>query len=155
MKCEYDKLKIQTEEATKERCDRDGVDYLPGMGMAGGYTEEEIDAANKDGATTAGKRKRAPATACNACGGSDHRRVTSKKCPKHQEWKKQKTQQKKASTSRDMLERDSMQQAAMDALPFTDDIKDEDEDDSGSDVFFDAVGLFTNDEDGSEDDGLV
>lgn len=110
---------------------RDGIGYETGIGMDGGYTEAEVAGdTNKAG----DKRKRAPTTTttptaakkkCNACGGTNHLRITSKKCDKHQDWLlcRGKVIQTDRSTARQMLERDSIQQEAFDFLPLTDDIK--------------------------------
>ena len=130
MQNEYDKLKEQNDQAIKERCGRDGVAYLPGMGMAGGYTEEELGENAENGHAAAndnvgGKRDTVPKP-CTACGGWTHKRITSRLCAKHEEWKHQKAVQK-ASTEQDMIQRDAEQQSDMDGLAFTDNIKDEDE----------------------------
>lgn len=138
MKKEHENLKKSNEEAREDRCNREGVAYLTGVGMGGGYTQEEIDDANAAGAGSTNKRKRASASNskakyCKACEGTDHCRITSTKCAKHGEWllsRDKVLQNPSAVATREILQRDGDQQAQFDTIPFNDDIKDTDAMDS-------------------------
>lgn len=133
MKYEFDTLQADTEEAKKEKASRNGVSYQAGVGFTGGYTEEEIAAAAAEGGVTGAFTKK---KTCNTCGGTDHQRITSTKCPRHGEWLATRaTKNKKAPrhtssvTGDDEETRDAKEQELMDALEFTNDIKDPDLDD--------------------------
>ena len=94
---EYAKLRKFTAEATEARAKREGV-YKPGIGMTGGYDEKEVEdvATSDDNKKPAAKRRRqltaagiAP-KACLSCGGTDHQRTSSQKCPHYTGRKKTK-----------------------------------------------------------------
>ena len=69
---EFERLKKDTVEASTARAKRDGT-YKSGIGMTGGYDEEEADDGDKKPAAATGIK-------CTSCGGTDHQRSTSRKC---------------------------------------------------------------------------
>ena len=128
MKFEFDTLQAHTEEAKKERASRDGVAYQTGVGFTGGYTEEEIAAADvgAGGDTTSSKK------VCKACNGTDHQRITSVKCPKHGEWLAKRTGVAPTTTAvtnsaAEEIARDAEESDKFDAINFTNDIEDPDD----------------------------
>ena len=84
---EYERLKKETAEATKAREMRDGV-YKPGIGMTGGYDLQDDEGGSDDSDAQkkpAAKKKRvskskAKKGSCR-CGGTDHQRTSSIRCP--------------------------------------------------------------------------
>lgn len=135
----FENLAAHAKVARYERSTREGVSYQSGMGMGGGYTEEELTAATATTSDDDGDKKPAAKKPklgragrpmlCNACKGTDHCRISSRKCKNHEEYLKAKGKRTKlsASTAKDLAERDAEQLAHMDCLPFTNDIEDDEE----------------------------
>ena len=79
-------IKKKSDEATRARAKREGLVYQPGIGMAGGYVEDEDGAEDNTKKQRPPKKKPARKSAATGrpkacqCGGTDHQRTSSLKC---------------------------------------------------------------------------
>lgn len=133
---EFEKIKKESSEATTARAKRDGV-YEPGIGMAGGYVEDD-DA--KPPAAVTNTTNDVSKRACRSCGGLDHQRATSKRCRLYVARKKKKKNNIEtgapANEEAKLMEEELDQ---LDSLPFVN----SDGDDDASDAFFSATSEFS------------
>ena len=127
----HDKLREYSEKVKKNVAKRDGTVYQPGIGMDGGYCQQEEEEAP------------APAAAnnnsiiCSACGESGHKMRTNKKCRfyKPRGATAGATTKPVALPDNDSQDdsdsnKDAEEQELLDSLPF---------DDESDDEFFDAI----------------
>ena len=154
------KLLAKTVVAKRERAKREGT-YKTGMGIDGGYTEEELSKAKEmfpsDFKVSAAMQRRA-ATVCKFCFQVGHKTNRSKACPQHAAWLASKGQQSTDAatlkdppaaaradddaaatpeqeaddTEMDQAERDAAECNLMDQIPLVDDVEDPDAD---NDIF--------------------
>jgi len=68
----FEKLKMHTEEANRARCRRDGSVCQSGIGMDGGYLEDDATASN--GSDNNAQRRRHRLGKCGICGEAGHDR---------------------------------------------------------------------------------
>ena len=125
MQKDFDNLKANTEIARRERATRDGT-YQTGIGMDGGYTEEDLLLAA--GAGNQAKK-------CGRCGRVGHRTANSRACPHY----KQRGPPKKKTTADEVTARDAEELSRLDSMPF-DTVLPDASIDSDDEEFFDALG---------------
>lgn len=152
LKSKYDKLAEETKVAKEERAKREGT-YEPGIGLAGGYAEEDTAASTTRTATTPTKKNAAAAIdetkTCIHCGQLGHLRKSNRLCRYYvpPQRRAKKTTVAVASGVAVATEpgflNDAEEAAAMDAMPL--------EDSSGDDAYFDATGEYSSD--GSSSNG--
>ena len=140
----HNKLAEHTVTANKERCKREGLVYAPGIGMNGGYADED-DPDNEPTANNK-KKKGGGINKCNACGELGHKRKTNKKCKYYKKKKgagvaaiDSSTAAKDEDSEEAQIERDADELDLLDQLCF-------DEGDDNGDEFFDAMDSFDDEE---------
>ena len=131
LEIKYKKLEEDTKIAIRERACRDGT-YQTGIGMDGGYTEEDFD-----------DRKLDASKVCARCKQVGHKTANSKAC----RFYKPRTKRKAtagvkaaplASTLEDMVARDAAEAARLDSLPFDTPMPNDEESDT-EESFYDAM----------------
>ena len=141
----YEKLKVEMADAQSQRNKRDGV-YEPGIGMNGGYTEEDLDQTNTKKKSGGSRRKKKTASnkICPHCNKAGHVRTSSKHCDYYGKPLPKRSAVAASAEDRSNASADAanaMDEA--DAIPLSDDS-------SGSDGFFDANCDFTSGSSSSE-----
>ena len=137
MQSDFDKLKANTLIAKRERDQRDGT-YQTGMGMDGGYTEQDFeDGGGQQDEASLADNKKAQKKQCKRCKRFGHLTANSKSCMYYKS-KRQRTATAVGggvvATQQDITERDKAEADAIEQLPLDTPLDDDDEDED----FYDA-----------------
>lgn len=116
----YNKLKEHTEEAMRKQAKKDGMVYIKGIGMEGGYVMSKAEAAAKKKATPKATTTKDNNNKCSACGEYGHKRRTNKKCKYYVD----KSDQNTKTTERDAEQLDAMNRLSFDNVVDTDEMFD-------------------------------
>ena len=135
---EYARLKNDTQEAKKDRKRRAGSKYQPGIGMTGGYDEEEQDDRKPAAKKRSKPTKKGEEPKCSSCGEAGHWRPSNRLCKNYAPRGQQKKMgaSKIPAASAEDAEAQQMQDELeqLEAMPIQDD---------ESDAFFSAASDFS------------